>query len=117
MGPSEVRTRPEELEDLLDDWRRLAAGIADSSYFLSPDWVLGWWETLGAGSAAEVAVWRGPSGALEAVLPVARVAQRLRGLRVKTPPPVVESSRVRLVSAPKKANRASMDSLRKLAFS
>ena len=77
MGPSEVRTRPEELEDLVGDWRLLAAGIADSSYFLSPDWVLGWWETLGAGSAAEVALWRRPSGALEAVVPLARVGQRL----------------------------------------
>lgn len=77
MGPSEVRTRPEELEDLVDGWRRLAAATPGGSYFLSPDWVLGWWETLGAGTAAEVAVWRGPSGALEAVVPLARSRQRL----------------------------------------
>jgi CelD/BcsL family acetyltransferase involved in cellulose biosynthesis len=77
VGPSEVRTRPEELEDLVDGWRRLAAATPGGSYFLSPDWVLGWWETLGAGTAAEVAVWRGPSGALEAVVPLARSRQRL----------------------------------------
>ena len=77
MGPSEVRSRPEELEDLLDDWRRLAAEVGGTSYFASPDWVLAWWETLGAGTAAEVAVWRGPSGELEAVAALARARQRL----------------------------------------
>ena len=77
MGPSEIRTRPQALEDLLGDWRRLAAELPGSSYFLSPDWVLGWWETLGAGVDGEVAVWRGPSGALEAVVPLARSRRRL----------------------------------------
>jgi CelD/BcsL family acetyltransferase involved in cellulose biosynthesis len=77
VGPSEIRTRPEELEDLVDDWRRLAVATPGSAYFLSPDWVLGWWETLGAGTAAEVAVWRGPSGAPEALAPLARTGQRL----------------------------------------
>jgi len=76
VGPSEVRTRPEELEDLVDGWRRLAAGVEGSSYFLSPDWVLGWWETLGAGTPGEVAVWRGPSGEPEAVVALARTSQR-----------------------------------------
>lgn len=77
MGPSELRTRPQDLEDLVDDWRRLAAATAGGSYFLSPDWVLGWWETLGAGTEGEVAVWRGPSGELEAVAPLGRSRQRL----------------------------------------
>jgi CelD/BcsL family acetyltransferase involved in cellulose biosynthesis len=74
VGPSEIRTRPEDTEDLVDGWRRLAAG---GSYFLSPDWVLGWWETLGAGTEGEVAVWRGPSGELEALAPLGRSRQRL----------------------------------------
>jgi CelD/BcsL family acetyltransferase involved in cellulose biosynthesis len=77
VGPSEIRTRPEALEDLVGDWRRLAAGLPGGSYFLSPDWVLGWWETLGAGVDGEVAVWRGSSGALEAVVPLARSRRRL----------------------------------------
>jgi CelD/BcsL family acetyltransferase involved in cellulose biosynthesis len=77
VGPSEVRTRPEELEDLVDGWRRLAAATPGGSYFLSPDWVLGWWETLGAGAAGEVAVWRGPTGEPEAVAPLTRTGQRL----------------------------------------
>ena len=78
MGPSEIRTRPEALEDLVGDWRRLAAATPGGSYFLSPDWVLGWWETLGGGGVGgEVALWRGPSGALEAVVPLARSRRRL----------------------------------------
>jgi CelD/BcsL family acetyltransferase involved in cellulose biosynthesis len=77
VGPSEVRTRPEELEGLVERWRRLAAVAGATSYFVSPDWVLGWWETLGAGADAEVAVWRSPSGELEAVVALARTRQRL----------------------------------------
>jgi CelD/BcsL family acetyltransferase involved in cellulose biosynthesis len=76
-APSELLTRPEELAGLVDEWRRLALGIPGTSYFLSPDWVLGWWESLGAGLRAEVAVWRGRGGALEAVVPLARVGERL----------------------------------------
>jgi CelD/BcsL family acetyltransferase involved in cellulose biosynthesis len=77
VDPSEVRTRPEELLGLVDDWRRLAAAAGETSYFVSPDWVLGWWEALGDGLQVEVAIWRDPSGSLEAVVPVARVRQRL----------------------------------------
>ena len=77
MGPSEVRGRPEELEDLVGGWRGLAAGVGHSSYFASPDWVLGWWESLGAGSDGEVAVWHGSSGALEAVVALGRTRVRL----------------------------------------
>jgi CelD/BcsL family acetyltransferase involved in cellulose biosynthesis len=86
VQPSEVRTRPEELADLVEEWRRLAAGLDTTSYFVSPDWVLGWWETLGAGLAAEVAVWRGPAGDLEAVAALARTGQRLhRRLPLRVP--------------------------------
>jgi CelD/BcsL family acetyltransferase involved in cellulose biosynthesis len=76
MGPTEVLRQPEELRGLVDDWRRLAAG-ADTSYFVSPDWVLGWWESLGRGLQAEVAVWRDGPGELRAVVPLGRVRQRL----------------------------------------
>jgi CelD/BcsL family acetyltransferase involved in cellulose biosynthesis len=77
VEPTEIRTRPEELADLVDDWRALAGGTDDSSYFTSPDWVLSWWETLGGGREAEVAIWRDRSGALEAVVPLIRSRQRL----------------------------------------
>jgi CelD/BcsL family acetyltransferase involved in cellulose biosynthesis len=77
VEPSQICARPEELAGAVDEWRRLAAGRDDASYFLSPDWVLGWWETLGRGRAAEVAIWRGHSGGLEAVVPLIRLEQRL----------------------------------------
>lgn len=76
MGPTEILHRPEDLAGLVDDWRRLA-GASDTSYFVSPDWVLGWWESLGHGLAAEVAVWRNEAGDLQAVVPLARTRERL----------------------------------------
>jgi CelD/BcsL family acetyltransferase involved in cellulose biosynthesis len=77
VEPSEIRTRPEELAGAVEEWRRLAAGCDNTSYFLSPDWVLGWWETLGHGRTAEVAIWRDPSGGLEGIVPLIQVEQRL----------------------------------------
>ena len=77
MGPSEIRTRPDDLADLTDEWRRLAAELDGTSYFVCPDWILGWWETLGGGRDAEVAVWRAPSGRLDAVVGLVRSDQRL----------------------------------------
>ncbi|PBC76120.1 polysaccharide deacetylase [Streptomyces sp. TLI_235] len=48
-------------------WRRLVAADPHGSWFAAPEWVLSWWETLGAAGPsngpAEVAVWRGPGGA------------------------------------------------------
>lgn len=61
-------------------WRDLVAAVPDGSWFMTPDWVLAWWETLGAGlpaGAAEVAVWRGADGAVEAVVPLLRTRLRL----------------------------------------
>ena len=77
MDRPEICTRPEELAGVVEDWRRLAAGHDDSSYFVSPDWVVGWWESLGRGGTAEVAIWRDRSGRLEAVVPLIRLTQRL----------------------------------------
>ena len=77
MRPSEVCSRPEQLAGLVDDWRRLAGVVDGGSYFLTPDWVLGWWEAFGAGREAEVAVWRDGSGALAAVAALLRDGQRL----------------------------------------
>jgi CelD/BcsL family acetyltransferase involved in cellulose biosynthesis len=76
MGPAEILRRPEELAGLVDGWRRLA-GAADTSYFVSPDWILGWWESLGRGLAAEVAIWRDGTGELQAVVPIARAREQL----------------------------------------
>ena len=57
--------------------RRLAAGCDNTSYF--PDWVLGWWETLGGGRTAEVAIWRDHSGGLEAIVPLIRPSSGCTG--------------------------------------
>ena len=94
MPPTEVLHRPEELTGLVDGWRRLAAS-GDTSYFVSPDWVLGWWESLGNGTAAQVGVWRDVAGELQAVVPLARVRQRLHP-RV----PLTVSTGVNLGSGP-----------------
>ncbi|MGA5702897.1 GNAT family N-acetyltransferase [Peterkaempfera bronchialis] len=63
-----------------EGWRELVAGDPGGSWFMTPDWVLAWWETLGAdlpAGAAEVAVWRDPGGAVEAVAPLLRTRLRL----------------------------------------
>jgi CelD/BcsL family acetyltransferase involved in cellulose biosynthesis len=77
VGPTEIATHPGELAGLVGEWRRLAAATPGTSYFLSPDWVLAWWETLGRGLPAEVAIWRDGAGGLEAVVGLVQVGQRL----------------------------------------
>jgi CelD/BcsL family acetyltransferase involved in cellulose biosynthesis len=77
MGPSAVHTRPEQLAGVTEEWRELTGRLPDLSYFATPDWVLGWWETFGDGQPAEVAVWRDRGGRLEAVVALAQTRQRL----------------------------------------
>jgi CelD/BcsL family acetyltransferase involved in cellulose biosynthesis len=77
VGPSAVYTRPEQLADVAGEWCDLASRTMDRSYFTTPDWVLGWWETFGNGHAAEVAVWRGQGNRLEAVVALSQTRQRL----------------------------------------
>ncbi|MFJ4674477.1 GNAT family N-acetyltransferase [Kitasatospora sp. NPDC088783] len=72
----EIHRTPELGGELVHDWRELVAADPDGSWFAGPDWVLAWWRTLGAGQPGEVAVWRGPDGRAEAVLPLG--AARLR---------------------------------------
>lgn len=59
-----------------NEWRDLASRIEGSSYFQTPDWVLAWWEDAGR-PPAEIALWRDASGALEAVVCVTRLRERL----------------------------------------
>ncbi|WP_406280270.1 GNAT family N-acetyltransferase [Embleya sp. NBC_00896] len=70
---------PGELAALVPSWRALVAATPGTSYFTTPDWVLGWSESLGRGRAGQavVAVWRGEGGAAEAVLPLLRTRERL----------------------------------------
>ncbi|WP_051778056.1 GNAT family N-acetyltransferase [Kitasatospora phosalacinea] len=72
----EIRRTPELDGELVHDWRELIADDPDGSWFAGPDWVLAWWHTLGAGQSGEIAVWRGPDGRAEAVLPLAAVRLR-----------------------------------------
>ncbi|MFI6444741.1 GNAT family N-acetyltransferase [Kitasatospora sp. NPDC050543] len=65
---------------LVEGWRELVTADPRGSWFMTPDWVLSWWQTLGSGAAAGaglIAVWRGADGEVEAVVPLLRTAQRL----------------------------------------
>ncbi|MFE5331387.1 GNAT family N-acetyltransferase [Embleya sp. NPDC056575] len=70
---------PEELAALVPSWRALVAATPGTSYFATPDWVLGWTESLGREQPGRVlvAVWRADDGAAEAVVPLLRTRERL----------------------------------------
>ncbi|MYV98448.1 hypothetical protein, partial [Streptomyces sp. SID3343] len=70
---------PGDLVALVPSWRELVATTPGTSYFTTPDWVLGWTESLGRAHAANavVAVWRGTDGAAQAVVPLLRIRERL----------------------------------------
>jgi CelD/BcsL family acetyltransferase involved in cellulose biosynthesis len=70
---------PGELAALVPSWRALVAATPGTSYFTTPDWVLGWAESLGRAEAARavVAVWRDGDGAAQAVVPLLRTRERL----------------------------------------
>lgn len=70
---------PGALESLVPAWRDLAAatGVA---YFGTPDWVLAWLAAFGDDPqhrGARVAVWDGPDGRLDAVVPLLATRQAL----------------------------------------
>jgi len=78
-GFSEIVLRDGErqLGDVVAEWRDLAARIDGSSYFETPDWVLGWWEERGRPRTV-VGLWRDTSGRLEAVAFLSRLREPLR---------------------------------------
>lgn len=80
LEPSEVipLEGDAEIGALRQEWLDLAAALPASSYFQTPDWVLAWWKTVAAKPATRLGVWRGPTGALEAIAAISRVAQPLR---------------------------------------
>ncbi|WP_431677315.1 GNAT family N-acetyltransferase [Kitasatospora sp. KL5] len=75
----EIHRTPAALAPYEQGWRDLVAAVPGSSYFTTPDWVLGTWEAMdpAAAAAAEVALWTGPDGRPEAVVPLARTRGRL----------------------------------------
>jgi CelD/BcsL family acetyltransferase involved in cellulose biosynthesis len=68
-----------DLEELTLDreWLELAERHGDSTYFQTPDWVLSWWETIAARPPTRVALWRGESGELDALVALSRTRERL----------------------------------------
>lgn len=65
-------------QDVVDGWRTLVAADRAGSWFMTPEWVLSWWETLGADEGeGEVCVWREPDGRVSAVVPLLRTRRRL----------------------------------------
>jgi CelD/BcsL family acetyltransferase involved in cellulose biosynthesis len=76
-GPTAVYTRAHELAAIEAEWRALAVSQRATSYFVSPDWVLSWWETQGSDLQVEAGVWRDDAGRLAAVVPLARRPHRL----------------------------------------
>ncbi|MGW6918214.1 GNAT family N-acetyltransferase [Kitasatospora sp. NPDC054939] len=64
--------------EVVAGWRALVAADPAGSWFMTPEWVLGWWETLGADEGeGEVSVWREPDGQVAAVVPLLRTRRRL----------------------------------------
>ena len=85
-GPTTVCTRVSDLLAIEDEWRALAVSQPATSYFVSPDWVLSWWETQGSDRTVEVGIWRDEAGRLEAVVPLAQSPHRLHPLAPLTVP-------------------------------
>ncbi len=75
-----------ELLTIEDEWRALVVSQPATSYFVSPDWVLSWWETQGSGTHVEAGLWRDEAGRLEAVVPLARSPHRVHPLAPLTVP-------------------------------
>ena len=58
-GPEIIRLDDlSQLSDIRDEWLRLMAGIPETSYFQTPDWVLSWWETIGRMPPTELEIGR-----------------------------------------------------------
>jgi CelD/BcsL family acetyltransferase involved in cellulose biosynthesis len=74
--PSRVLRTPDELNGLVEEWRELAAASNVSS-FATQDWVMSWWESIGRGMDAEVAVWTSSDGALEALVALRPARERV----------------------------------------
>ena len=67
----------EDAERVRGPWLELVQRVG-GSYFMTPDWVLSWWELLGERRPARIAVWRAPHGPdLEAVVPLGLHVERL----------------------------------------
>jgi CelD/BcsL family acetyltransferase involved in cellulose biosynthesis len=60
------------VERISGEWLRLVRDLPASSYFPTPDWVVAWWETVARKPPTRLAIWRGVSGQIEALVAVSR---------------------------------------------
>jgi hypothetical protein len=79
MRPPEVvcLDDPSQLGALTREWLELAGRLEETSYFQTPDWVLGWWETIANRPTTQLALWRAPSGRLDALVALSRDSEPL----------------------------------------
>jgi CelD/BcsL family acetyltransferase involved in cellulose biosynthesis len=68
---------PAQLGPLVRDWLELADRLGETSYFQTPDWVLGWWLHIAGRPRTRIAAWRDPSGRLDALVTLSRDRERL----------------------------------------
>jgi CelD/BcsL family acetyltransferase involved in cellulose biosynthesis len=68
---------PTRLGRLVADWLELADRLGETSYFQTPDWVLGWWEHIAGRPRTRLATWRDPSGRVDALVALSRDSERL----------------------------------------
>ena len=88
MSPPEVvyLEDPSRLGALTREWLDLATRLDETSYFQTPDWVLSWWETIAHRPETRLAMWRAPSGRLEALVMLSRDRESLhRKLPIRLP--------------------------------
>jgi CelD/BcsL family acetyltransferase involved in cellulose biosynthesis len=93
-----LRDGERQLGGVVAEWRDLAERIESSSYFQTPDWVLGWWEDRGRPRTV-LGLWRDASGRLEAVAFLSNVREPLRRGFPVTIPVVANSGSGRPYSA------------------
>jgi CelD/BcsL family acetyltransferase involved in cellulose biosynthesis len=68
------------LAALRDEWERLWAGVPDATPFQSPVWLLPWWQHVGRGELATIAL-RAPDGELVGLAPLYLHDNEATGLR------------------------------------
>lgn len=67
----------EDFHATASDWGDVAWSTPGSSYFQSPEWAMAWWSALAGEPETRVAMWRDDSGAVDTVVAVSRVSERL----------------------------------------
>ena len=77
MLPHIVDLGPHLSPELTDRWRTLALELDGTSYFQTPDWVLGWWRTIAERPPTSLALWSDDEGKLRALVGLSRIRLRI----------------------------------------